>query len=125
MRERAQRLEARCGRTRRELVDELSSDTARACCVAYHEGTDFGHMAAERGQIRTPDHAPALYGHEKARGMRGDFIAMPQQQTAISHVRVDQRVNRTDVSSRRGADDRRSRCADSAARTGRPHCGST
>src|SRR5678809_456352 len=91
--ERAQRLEARCSRTRRELVDQLSSDTARACRVAHHQRTNFGRMAAQRSQIGTSDHPAALYGHEKARGMRGDFLATTRKQTAIRHVRVDQRVN--------------------------------
>jgi hypothetical protein len=57
--------------------------------------------------------------------MRGDFLATTRKQTAIRHVRVDQRVNRVDVGIRRGPDDRRPRRADSAARTRRPHCGST
>jgi hypothetical protein len=57
--------------------------------------------------------------------MRGDFLATTGKQTTISHVPVDQRLNRINVSSRRCADDRRTRDADASARTRRPHRGST
>src|SRR6185436_16192670 len=61
---------------------------------------------------------------EKARGMRVDFVATTWKQTTIRHVRVDQRVNRVDVGSRRGADDRRTRRTDSGTRTRGRHRGS-
>jgi hypothetical protein len=68
-------------------------------------------VPAERRQVSTRHHAPALYRYQEARNVRGDLIATAGQQVAISHMRVDQPVDRIHIVGGGGANDRCSRRA--------------